>query len=90
MGLHLLKNEKVSDQKGPESLNVEKAREVLDFHKKVEGYQRTNLVSLDALAKELGVKAIYVKDEDFRYGVCHGYRWQSWQRSCLGQRFAGV
>lgn len=69
MGLHLLKNEKVSDQKGPESLNVEKAREILDFHKKVEGYQRTNLVSLDALAKELGVKAIYVKDEASRFGL---------------------
>ncbi len=45
------------------------AREVLDFHRKIPGYQPTPLVSLPALAKLLGVKNILVKDESQRFGL---------------------
>lgn len=49
--------------------NESVAREALDFHKKIEGYQETPLVSLTKLAEQLGVKSILVKDESKRFGL---------------------
>jgi diaminopropionate ammonia-lyase len=44
--------------------------ETLDkFHNSLPGFQRTRLVSLDAIAKELGVKNVFVKDETLRMGL---------------------
>ena len=40
-----------------------------NFHKRLPGYQPTPLVSLEAIAKELGVRAVYVKDESSRLGL---------------------
>lgn len=40
---------------------------VADFHKSMPFYEPTPLVSLSALAKKLGVKGIYVKDESKRF-----------------------
>lgn len=48
---------------------VEIAEEARRFHEKIPGYSETPLVSLDALATKLGVKAIYVKDESKRFGL---------------------
>ena len=39
------------------------------FHKSIEGYKKTPLVKLDNLAKKLGVKNVFVKDESYRYGL---------------------
>jgi len=42
---------------------------VFEFHSSLHGYTPTPLVSLDALANELGVGKIYVKDESKRFGL---------------------
>ena len=39
---------------------------IQSFHKKLPGYKPTPLVALPALAEELGLKAVYVKDESNR------------------------
>lgn len=39
------------------------------FHKQLPGYQQTPLVSLKDIAKEIGVKNVYVKDESSRFGL---------------------
>ena len=40
-----------------------------NFHTQLESYKPTPLVSLDALAEELGVKKIFVKDESKRFSL---------------------
>ncbi len=39
------------------------------FHKQIDGYEKTPLVSLGHLAEKWGVKAIYVKDESGRFSL---------------------
>jgi len=48
---------------------VENAKTVNKLHKSFPGYIETPLVKLDGLAKHLGLKDIYVKDESFRFGL---------------------
>ena len=48
---------------------VEKAKAVQAFHASFPEYCETPLVELKGLAKALGVKAIYVKDESYRFGL---------------------
>ncbi|KAJ3523445.1 hypothetical protein NM208_g12447 [Fusarium decemcellulare] len=44
--------------------------DVIDrFHKSLPGYKPTPLVSLDSVAKELGVGAVHVKDETHRFDM---------------------
>lgn len=45
------------------------AKRALDFHKSIPLYHPTKLVELKNLAKRLGVKGIYVKDESTRFGL---------------------
>ncbi|OCH37802.1 diaminopropionate ammonia-lyase [Aliivibrio fischeri] len=45
------------------------AQQTRYFHRQIDGYQPTPLVSLPNLAKQLGVKAILVKDESKRFGL---------------------
>lgn len=40
-----------------------------DFHKRLPGYHETPLAPLQELAKELGVRAVFVKDESSRLGL---------------------
>lgn len=47
----------------------ENAKKVMAFHKSFPEYAVTPLVNLRNLAKELGVKSIYVKDESYRFGL---------------------
>lgn len=47
----------------------EESEKVLGFHKSLPGYSVTPLVSLDSIAKKLGVKAVYVKNESERFGL---------------------
>ena len=53
-----------ADRFGPAA--AEKAR---GFHQSFPEYQETPLVSLGALAKELGVASIHIKDESYRFGL---------------------
>ncbi|MDR0847403.1 MAG: diaminopropionate ammonia-lyase [Lactobacillales bacterium] len=39
------------------------------FHSSIDGYAVTPLVSLNGLARELGVDSIFVKDESYRFGL---------------------
>jgi diaminopropionate ammonia-lyase len=43
--------------------------DILEFHHSLDGYEPTKVYALDGLAKKLGVKSIYVKDESTRFGV---------------------
>lgn len=47
----------------------ERAKEALAFHRTIPGYAPTPLQSLSGLAKQLGVRAFYVKDESPRFGL---------------------
>ena len=51
---------------GPERPSLEAARE---FHRSLPGYAPTPLHSLPGLARSLGLGAVYVKDESFRFGL---------------------
>lgn len=53
----------------PAFLSQEEIKSVRNFHATIEGYKATPLVSLDDLAKGLGVSRIYVKDESYRFGL---------------------
>lgn len=48
----------------PSSPNV-----IDDFHKSLPNYQPTPLVSLEGVAKEIGVAAVHIKDETNRFGL---------------------
>ncbi len=53
-------------------VNMMEANEMektLAFHRSFPQYAETPLVRLDALAKRLGVKGVYIKDESFRFGL---------------------
>ncbi|MBF0279512.1 MAG: diaminopropionate ammonia-lyase [SAR324 cluster bacterium] len=43
--------------------------DMFEFHKSLEGYEATPLVSLPKIADTLGIKAVLVKDESFRFGI---------------------
>ncbi|PSW21371.1 diaminopropionate ammonia-lyase [Photobacterium sanctipauli] len=66
--LNLSKNTFFSG-KTSELFSVEQAKQARAFHSQIDGYQPTPLVSLPALAKQFGVKAILVKDESKRFGL---------------------
>lgn len=44
-------------------------KQVLEFHKSLDGYKQTPLVNLSQLADHLGVTAVLVKDESFRFSL---------------------
>lgn len=50
-------------------LDVDVAKKVLKFHSSFEQYTETPLVELKELAKYLGVKDIFIKDESYRFGL---------------------
>ena len=50
-------------------LSREKAEKVRAFHRSFPMYAPTPLVSLQDTAKELGLGAVYVKDESWRFGL---------------------
>lgn len=45
------------------------AEQIRSFHQQLEEYEATPLVSLGSLAKVLGVKKVWVKDESHRFGL---------------------
>ena len=52
-----------------ECFGLEQAQKVRSFHQSFDEYSITPLVQLNALAQELGVQGIYVKDESYRFGL---------------------
>ncbi len=50
-------------------MSIQTMNRVRDFHKSFPQYTQTPLVKLDALAKKLGVKSVYLKDESYRFGL---------------------
>ncbi len=68
-GIRILKNENYTNEKLPEFLKEAAVSHIRKFHETVPDYRATPLVRLDGLAKKLGVKRIYVKDESKRFGL---------------------
>ena len=50
-------------------LSKETVGKVCGFHKSFPMYEATPLVTLDAMAKEIGLESIHVKDESYRFGL---------------------
>ncbi|MBE6973584.1 MAG: diaminopropionate ammonia-lyase [Ruminococcaceae bacterium] len=50
-------------------LSREQIKKAASFHATLPGYAPTPLVKLDGLAKEIGVGAVYLKDESKRFGL---------------------
>ncbi|MDX6593230.1 MAG: diaminopropionate ammonia-lyase [Gaiellales bacterium] len=44
-------------------------REPLGFHRRLDGYRRTDLVSLERTAESLGLERLWLKDETKRFGL---------------------
>ena len=56
-------------QKGIEFLRDKEISKVKGFHESIPQYERTPLVKLENLAKMLGIKGVYLKDESYRFGL---------------------
>lgn len=56
-------------QAAPKELSGLCAGQARRFHKTIDGYAPTPLVSLPALAGRLGIRGMYIKDESFRFGL---------------------
>lgn len=52
-----------------EFLGLEAAKQVKSFHETIDIYKPTPLIKLPNLAKKVGVKSIFVKDESYRFGL---------------------
>lgn len=63
------KRKNATMDKYPLFLSQEELRKVRKFHKTLTNYKPTPLVKLDNLAKDLGIKSIFVKDESKRNGL---------------------
>lgn len=61
--------EAVCEGRGPDFLTEEATGPAYRFHQTLENYQPTPLVRLDGLARRLGVRAVFVKDESHRFGL---------------------
>lgn len=67
--LELIINPNATKKTLPDCYNEKTFTAVRAFHKTLPGYAPTPLVALPTLAKELGVKGIYLKDESKRFGL---------------------
>ncbi|KAI5919385.1 tryptophan synthase beta subunit-like PLP-dependent enzyme [Camillea tinctor] len=54
---------------GPPSSSAAALEAITHFHAQLPGYQPTPLLRLDTLAQDLGVRAVFVKDESTRLGL---------------------
>lgn len=64
-----IKINKLIKGKRSDLFTMQQAEETRCFHQQIPGYTETPLISLNALAGKLGVKAVYVKDESHRFGL---------------------
>lgn len=58
-----------TDDKWLDTMSTEKVDKVRAFHRSFPQYRETPLVSLSRKAKTLGLRALYVKDESYRFGL---------------------
>ena len=58
-----------TDDKFLSTMDIPEALKAIQYHRSFPQYEVTPLVSLKNLAKYLGVKNIFVKDESFRFGL---------------------
>lgn len=58
-----------TDDKNLKLMSVNEITKAKEFHKSFPQYSETPLVKLDKMAKYLGLGAVYVKDESFRFGL---------------------
>ncbi|KAF4899205.1 Diaminopropionate ammonia-lyase [Colletotrichum viniferum] len=58
----------INPRAGPLGRDIDTSA-VQAFHRQLPSFNRTPLVSLDALARDLGVKAVFLKDESNRLGL---------------------
>lgn len=58
-----------SDDKQVENMSVEEMQKAGSFHRSFPQYEVTPLTPLSNLAKHLGLKRLYVKDESYRFGL---------------------
>ena len=68
-GIRILESPAQMESDLPDCFTQAAAMQVQNLHMQIEGYKPTPLVSLDALAEELGVKKIFVKDESKRFSL---------------------
>lgn len=66
---NLQSNKTPQEKAKADFLSEQRVAEVVHFHRSFPQYAVTPLHSLNALAKELHVKKIWVKDESFRFGL---------------------
>ena len=69
LNIQMLVNSRKYPSQCPEFLSREATEPVRHFHESLKKFAPTPLVELSALAKRLGVAAIYVKDESKRFGL---------------------
>jgi diaminopropionate ammonia-lyase len=70
MSFEIVQNTKNESRKTPvDHLGLKTAVKVNNFHKSFPIYEKTPLRELSNLAKSIGVKDIYVKDESYRFGL---------------------
>ena len=67
--VNCLQNTKTWNSGIPLEFRMSEAVKVRNFHEKMPGYEKTDLVSLSNLAAKLHVKGIYVKDESDRFSL---------------------
>ena len=65
-----------SDDKQVENMSVEEMQKAGSFHRSFPQYAVTPLTPLSNLAKHLGLKRLYVKDESYRFGTAARQRCQ--------------
>ena len=65
--LSLVRNENVFPGQGPEFLSLKETEAAHRIHRELPEYEKTPLVRLDSMAERLGVKAVLVKDESYRF-----------------------
>lgn len=58
-----------TDDKNLSLLSIEHAQEVKAFHESFPQYSETPLANLKQMAKHLGLKQLFVKDESYRFGL---------------------
>lgn len=68
-GIDVLTADSAEKSRISEAFGREAAVAARAFHRQILGYRETPLVRLHALAKQLGVKGIYVKDESKRFSL---------------------
>lgn len=60
---------KVDNRLNIDAYSPSVTQHIWDFHKSFPEYEETPLVSLDQLAKRLGIEKIFIKDESYRFSL---------------------